>query len=642
MNLPFSTNSWDTSTLSQNPRGEARQWPQVNIPQGLDMGFVNAVACELRTVYQAGLNKGPLQIFVYNQMSQHGFMNQAFQGALQIAVNFAFYLLTRQQMQAQGAIQKSAEKTYRGTMAIAAGQYPTLPQMLPPQVVQDLQQAGQEFTNIIQDTNNLLNGMTQYNHMPQQQQPQYGYSVAHQPQYNQAPTNYAVGNINAPTPSVNTGGVSGSSNSGRYMGAVESFDAGTGAITVQNNNNQPVVQQTQQLVTTEQSVLLPPPEDILLAPDMSNQERRWDNPTVNVQGIVAKPAHQAKDWKVSRREVEPYSINYRRKTHVLFLLQYPDGKVYQKLVQKVESMDYLDHEIDDELKRTYGPDQGMAVSTFFDKYRSDPDEVVTQSEYKDEHLKKGSMTPIFKIEDVQVATTMFEAELEAEAIVVDALELRPEDKIPAFYYNYCQIFPISQRIEVLDLIEDLNKHVDNPLYLKDRLEKALVQGQIDMRHYRLINHRLTQATRRLLEVNLSYRVLPGNFVNDIVEVMNILKNRVPEIHRAFNESFGKAIKPSITLSEMDDVKCFANNFTILSTWFDYAEIENLNLEEGPTLLLESMTPYLYKIARKLLKQQMTNCFQCKMITKDGVVLSVDEGYLEEDAILITKDKQQFI
>jgi hypothetical protein len=578
--LPVPFDTWDQSTVNNAlPQGND-VWPQLNIPQSVGGEAVGQIVCELRAMMQSRLGRTPLHTFAYNLLSQNRFNNQMFTNWCQRTVDFVEFLVVAQYNNPGVAISKAVAKIYYGILAVTAGEYPQVGQMLDQATYNQLLGAGKEFEDIMND----IKAFHMAGRQPQGYSQQGGYGgqpMGGQPMGGQpaTPQGYGGGGYNAPQgyggqpmggpsrgsqlPPVGAAprpqqmpqaappgygtqhgtqpsptATSATPAAGRYMDepepATPSGWSSNGGFTQPSQPAQPTAAPVEPAPVQQVDEGDAPKsiEDVVMDPFFfipRGQDIDHDRPYdhfYNPGGVEIAPAHLSK-WTRTKGSETPYPIGHDPQQFVLFHVHWPDGVVHEKVVKWSSDMDYLKHEINDKLRGMKIKPEGKVIAS--QHKITDYDELDIPAEDL-EATVSGPLDVAAELNPVAV-TTLFSAssdlenELMARVQLIEDLGLPKDTKtLPAYEYISGCLYPI-----------ELDKDVEDKLFsatesrglvsVARRLHKLMVDGGLPIRYYRFFNERLTKGLNSVLADNLALPNLNvDSFVDDVDELYDVLQH----------------------------------------------------------------------------------------------------------------------
>jgi hypothetical protein len=657
--LPARTDVPERSTFMAP--GQNNVWPRLTPPRGLPGNLTDYITTTFRQLLQDRAERpgSPLHIFTYNLVSNNWFANPLFTQWVQLAVDFADYLVVCQgnSNPPQVAADKAVGMCYAGLVASMAAQYPAVAQMVSgnQQLMQGLVKASQDLEAIHIDVEAFLrNGRNP----PQfQQQPQntvvnqsfHGYNVHGQAQVAQP----SMGGQSAPG-----GGGSFQGSSGRYHETPAEEPPHQESWSTQHSTHTQPVQQGQESAhmatqptydeNTPRSI-----EDIEFDPDHFqpfgveiNEERPWDV-IYAPGGVECRPAHLS-GWKSVRNDEHPWSESYDPMQYCLYHVKWPDGWVEEHPVAWSLGMDYLKHEIDEKLRRVKLKSTDKLVANNIKVLNYDADETVGLGEVIDlsKDGKLSDETPVL-IEEILLGSTDEENEERARELIREALTLSADAPLPAHEYQSVKAYPFCTNKECVERIEMLATADSLPAVARG-LKEALSDGILSLRHYRVLNQRLTRELNRILKDNLSMSVQVDDFCEDIKElytylqgkgkadVVTVIKSRS---HQILKRPFMMEVEwneDNTVIEACDLVDVFLN---VQVNWRS-EQLESVVMDEEPVLISQTYHPKLHKLVRGLLdRHQDAGTLEgrnVRLISLDGVYYEIFKGWLVDNALLIKR------
>lgn len=689
--LPVSCEQIDPTMINHNLPNGNDVFPPLRIPQAVPEQVIRSAIAMFRTILQTRASKTNLHCFVYNLMQSNRFNNPLFIEWCQRVVDFAEFLAVQQgQMNtAQQVVEKSSGKIYMGALFIIASQYPAVAQRLDPAVLQSLQQAGQEFQHIQNDVaafqrvRGMSSGMAGF---PQQQpvyqqqpmmggaqlppvgstmgygQPMYQQQAPMQAQLNQYAVNSQASyqQPQQPAPTLNNPSQRGS---GLYM---------------EQNPGQPIptswdankpLNQTNTTITS----ITPPPgqvEPVVMDLDVEVEEGvpqtadqfvidpyaytpkghqiDLDRPYDVIYapgGVEARPAYLT-NWKRTMGDDQPYSTLYDPARYVLFYVKWPDGVIKEKLVEYTEKMEYIRHEINDQLRAKARKSEGLLVASTTNIVDLDgpaqPIEVVGAALAHDEHLEDlTAMSPVI-LEGTYSGATDLENEHSALQDVQETLNLPDSQGVPAHEYHSIKFYP-------MDISEECRRELEQFKEKKtftegaDALKRLLTEGLLSIRYYRFLNERLTASVNTYLKDSLSIEGISiDDFVEDAPALGAYLGNRRSrEIQHVFEASAQTIFMKNISVASDDTGGAgIVDEYTNFQLPWMESDIAFLNIDKEPVLISAASHPKLLEVIKDMLKRATEDGViqfrRMRLITSDGIYFEVIRGKLVEKAILLKK------
>jgi len=671
--LPVSTTQVDGSTFNHSlPQGND-VWPPIQLPQGIDVQIVNAVVSNFRMFAQSRHNKSPLHCFVYNLLSSNRFNNQLIIEWCQRAVDFCEFLMVVQRNTPQDAITKAAGKIYMSLLAVTASQYPQVAQQLPQDMINQLTQVGAEFNDIQRDIHGFKStrampqgnmgyaqGQVQGNGMlppinPNQQyhnQPMQG--GVQQILNTYAPTASAhVQNQQHPTGQTQTGRSSGmlldvastpiQSQSWDASAATQSHPQSTAQVHQPiNETNLPVPQNVDELVIDPRYYT---PKGFVI--DTSRPFDWIHNPG----GIEIRPAHHA-SWTRTEGDDQPYRTAYDAEQFIRFMAKWPDGNVKEVFVAVKPEMEYLLHEIRDELRMKAIQPKGVVVANMTGIIDADKDAkpiAVVRNE-KDEHLDdEFEMSPVV-LDTCLYSGSELDDEKEAKLIVRKMLDIADTDPVPAHEYR-------SYRLHPLDVDELCQEALMNLKEYKSfeaaavKLQSLLDENYLPIRYFRFLDKRLTGAVNQYLKDSMGVKAIAiESFVTDIKDLGPYLANKKgTSYQKILDGSVATILNKALTFGtndEEDDQGESVSVFGVLDQFINFQvgwteqDLENLEISDEAILLSGYTHPKVLNVVKGMISRANADGYlqssKLRIISADGIYYEIIRGKLIENAVLLKK------
>ncbi len=720
--LPVPYDRIDQNTFNQSlPQGND-VFPPVTPPPGLDQQIMTQVASLFRTRLQNSAGKTPIHVFAYNLLSQNYFQNQRYLHWMQRTMDFTAFLIRAQNKPPQEAVEKAVNYIYTGMLAMIAGEFPGIVQVLDQGVYNDLLAAGRDLEAINQDVQGFM--QAPQGGPPQQAgygqpSPQMGYGGGPQPgptmAYGQPagqqlpPVSASGGGFNQPQPNLGgavapqpyqvgqpnvgynhpqpAGPMSTSTPArGRYADepvvsqptppqpaptaapapsqpqptstwtAGQPVSSPMANIQVPNFGNAtqvPPQQPEAASMMSDQAVPRTVEEiDLLAYVDLHGSERPYDE--VHIPGgVVARPAHLS-GWKRTRSDAKPYAIAYDPRTYILFHVKWPDETVEALLVEyvSVKTMDYLKHEIDTRLRGEKIRPEGKVIPTHHKMidFDADPQPVEEVKHALDEGLMdKDALRPVI-LDGMFTASSDLENEETALEQVAEQLGLSRDEltRIPPHEYTSAKMHPLhipeegQNRLKALATTESLTG-------LAGGLVEAVNDGVLSRRYFRFFDERLTRMVNAALADNLGLeQVNIDSFVEDIEDLFEYLNDNLgSEFVTVLNDRTKGLLRLWLSLRHEEDeegvdesILFLADEYTNLQLPWTNEELASLNLSDEPVLLSPTTHPRIMRVVKELIRRHDKNGTllgrHFRLITADGVYLSVIRGWLVQDAVLLKR------
>lgn len=682
--LPVPYDRWDQSTYNaQLPQGND-VFPNIKIPPGIDPNIASQVVSEFRNIIQSRVtrhNTTPLHIFAYNLFAQNRFNSQEFAQWCQIVVDFTDFLMRAQNNPPQVAIPKAVERIYTSALAMIAAQYPAIVQMLENVYHQELIKAATLYQDIARDIQAFQSQQFQHGggYQPppvhgfhRTPQPQYGgYQPPPQPQFNygtMAPSAYqaapAPQNYHSPAPMTQPS----HSGAGRYADepvvAAPTETVNTWSTTAPQPSTQPLEVETIRPgsdPTPVRETHLPVPrtlDEVVIDPNYylpagSSVDPAKPYDVIHNPGDVEIRPAQKSGWTRTRSDVQPYAELYDPNLFVKFHVRWPDGVVQEKIVELTADMEYLKHELDEQLRQKHYKPEGKVV--YNEKNLIDLDTATeptpeVEDVTMDQHLSIDALNPII-VPGVFGASTGIENEYAVRTYVRKHASV-PEDVevLPAHEYQSARLYSLDISKECAEQLASIGEECSTVTEIADMLNRMKRDDILPLRYFRFINERLTEGINRVLADNLSMgHITIDSFAEDIGELLQVLARREgPEIVTVVNSKTPIFISRWLSyVAVVEDEKgeeveqpSLVDQFISLQTGWNYGDLLGLDLESGPALINKSTHPRLHSIIYRMLARHRDSDTltgrSVRVITADGTYLEVVRGWLVRGSILLKK------
>jgi len=384
-------------------------------------------------------------------------------------------------------------------------------------------------------------------------------------------------------------------------------------------------------------------------PKVVNRSRIWDWILLE-NGTQIRPAFLS-DWKVQFDKDEPFAPWYDPETHILFHYKSPEGVVSLEAIKREPTMEYLEHELDPELRRR-GEEaarerEGKVAAAWqlVERLRPNPSQPLATAE------------PLFdevegeKVELINPDTYLTTSSL-ADAIKRSCLRLkvdRPEVLKEAFemYVDRGVLTTIVNPDYDL-LFQMTNASTYRQLFdLMMESRNAELNAEVDGRIVTCINNALQQS------MGLSGWSI-GNFLEDYGDLIQALReDHGDTVVQVFEEYGMQVISRALAYygpKEMDDTirKAVGLEDGIDAlVWLERSSVTRLPVtsddlrvpsDEG-VLVSPSRFPEVFKTLDAIFGRttDLPHTFYGRYLaTADGTVYSVVKGYLNDQAIMIFK------
>lgn len=678
--LPVPHTQVDQNTFNYQLPNNNDRIPQVNMPKvfGANPQLAYVAIGLFRKKIQDSCQRTPVHIVAYNILSQGGFQNQFYQQWAQKAVDLSAIYMSRggnpQQLLEQAVTLLS--EAYLGAIWTAYKQ--ALQQLVQPNVAQILEAAAGRFNEV----ENTIRAATQP--QPQQygnyQQPQQQYGgYQQQQQYNNYQQPQQMQGHNQFAQQANT--VQGSTVSNHYQPMQTHVTTGTAPIANsmydvptqatptpiqeisggkiydsrpgQHYNPTPIQPQAQPEYVEEEFVYIEP-KDVVIDPTHYNTNLDYDTerPFDLIKlpgGIKVYPAFKHPERKLTHGSDNPYSLLYDPKLYCEFFIEYVDGVIKSKLKEWEDNMDYLKHELNDELRRRYRkPSDGIIavsdtpIAKITDGVTRDVDAVkIAANLLTTEKLNIADGLPTLILDDTITYGTSDQDNEEAikQLIREKAKSDIFDDVLPVHEY-------VTGKTYGMELSELMVEKLDSMLTYKTyglaaaTLKEHLRNRDLSLRNFNFINERLTANVNEFLKDSLSNDLTIDDFCGDIEDLLIYLEeNRSEKIYTAFLESVPKVMYRSILIDDIGDGHAIADRFVNLQTAWSLSDLVVTEFKKGELKLLTNRSDKVLLTAIRGLLERNRERYplaRMRLITIDGVYLEIVKGCLIEHATLIKR------
>lgn len=650
--LPAPIDQIDQSTLLQSPQ-QHQVIPNVQLPPGYDQQRMAVAIGAFRFALQSKLNKGPLQVLTYNLLSANNFSNQSYQWWAQMAVNFTAMLEAVDGVAYQQAVDKSSMLLSSHACAYIYSQYPAIHQYVADQrAVEAIQKALTVFNAVQNDVANWVNQGCPRN--TQQMYPQQ---------------NFGQMSMNAPVsgqqlPPTGMGG--------HYMNQfnqrpaqprpdVRSFTAQPAQVS--ESRNPPMVsmsttttsgrvgmdtQPAQPVVHTEVEPIVGQAPNSVDDIDLNKGTKAPERPYDLIKfpgGVTVVPAHLS----TAKRIRGPYRTGYDPSQWVLFHVNWPDGVVDEKAFKWEHDMDYLQHELNQELRGLHTPSNGKVIANTRGILNSadDPKPVEEVAPTIDGRLSSVSNVSPVLIDTPFTSSTDLEAAEDAADWLIAELGLDNNTQyLPAHEYRTFSLYPMTISEDTHAALVDLEKEATLSGVVSS-LNRLLSSGRLSMRYYRMLNKRFTDGFNAVLRDNLAQpdsRYI-DSFCDDLNDMLNILQKRegvelVNLINKHTTWFVRRYCRATVTDYEEGDRRfCVVDEKVNLQVEWLYEDIAGINLGKHAVLISKQYHPHLHLLCEQMLARnngQGNQGITHRLITLDGVYLELVSGWLTPGSILLKK------
>lgn len=679
--LPVSHQQVDPSCFNNNlPQGNDK-WPTVQFLPGADTQLGGYAIALFRGFAQSRAAKSSIHCVCYNLLQMQQFQNQFWQQWCQYVVDFTDFLQRGQQQPPQQAAEKAATRIYQCMLATVLNQYPAVRQFLDQNTQVALNDAAALAGNITNDINQWRQrvmqgggqqgiGVGMQNSMPGMMMPNNGNNP-------NAFTVQGVGHTASPG-YINPGAPSTSASGGMLLGTTSapskptsSFVAGSQpqGLAPMHSEAHPAPQAAQKSGIIDHDHNAPiNVADLKVEPKYYvpnghsiDPARPYDH-IRNPGGVEIRPAHQvlkSKDkasWKRTVGSDTPYGVIINPNTHMLFLAKWVDGVVKEVVVPLVPEMDYLKHELSEELRRMAMRPKGIVVP--LPTYATSPDQTVKTVEQTQFALESGlvkpeALSPV-SLEGYITGTSDLENEALARNSLVVQLGLSSDDPVPPHEY-------ISVRMHELDISDECFQELHtlkaavSPTVVVETLKKLVESGALPLRYFNFINDRLTRSVNDFLQDSLSIeKIKIGNYMDDAVELAEYLRNKRSSAYEEVylgNTSLiiGRALSVACESPEVadgEDPEKAPKSYGIIDEYLNFQlglpseELSNLNLTTEACVVSPTAHPNIV-IALRAMSTRATELgiikqARMRLITSDGFYYEVIMGKLVKGALLLKR------
>jgi hypothetical protein len=378
-----------------------------------------------------------------------------------------------------------------------------------------------------------------------------------------------------------------------------------------------------------------------------NKDRPFDL-IYNPGGIEICPAHLVPDWRRTVGDEAPYTPAADPLKYCWFLVKFPDGTIKDTFVEWSPMLNYLNHEIDDELKRqAYRPNGVVKANAFVLANISKETVAAIPAAPMVDKTKLAQATNPVVVESAFVGCSDLENEVAAVKKVRELLELDADDIVPAHEY---QSMCMHQLDISFDTMEELQKiATSGSLGLAAHELNALVaQGLLPARYFRFLDKRLTDTVNAFVRDSLSVKDCTiESFATDVVELMDVLAQHYStELRDLLTNATPLILARGLTVErfsmdgdDRDDIFAIDHYTNFQLPWL-LADICTQNIQREPVLLARQSNELIVEIVKGMWKRaKEANALgkrRMRLITADGIYLDVIRGYLVEGAILLKR------
>lgn len=663
----------DTSTFLNNPQEnqaiphpQMTQWFQQQQSQQM---YADGVG-RLRALLQQRSNRTYLHTWTYNYLSQNQFNNQAWQQWCGLLVNFMEFLSVAQPQTnppAQ-AVSRAVDTVYKCILS-ATCDTAGLHQLIAHDQTAMAEQV--KYRDQLQVINQDIQSYRQGTYRMPTQQQQQQYRTMPAPTYGAPqPQQYGVSSVvqQAALPNYNVGGGStpapnnyslvqaAEPQAPKSLQPVESYGAPI-LTEVAAPNVLTQIYATKPDLDTQLPVPLNAAK-VVMDPNYYVPNGVTIDPTRPFDvihspgGIITRPAFLEPDWTVSRSDSYIHTEMLDPAKYIRFYTKFPDGLVEEQIMEYTPDMNYLNHEINIDLKERVanahnkGKPPVVYAKTKVGTVLTD---MVTVAEVVDLPTID-SATPIKMANEFQGSTEM-EIERMAAIELRRSLKVSKEDTLPAHEYFSSTGHAIDVTREVYDQLVELAETGDL-LTVAKVVTRLTESGELSMRVSNHINQRFTTDVNAYLADALSMDLRIDDFCADIGDVFNYF-NSTPMYGKAYSDMLQKAghhlvgfilnldvdVVEGDEESEEDEVFSMISRYTNLQTGWtlkqltDRPTIGEVNLVSRHThqALIQAVQGMNQRASEK---ERLTHRF--RVITIDGAYLEMFRGALVTGAFLFKR------
>ncbi len=369
-------------------------------------------------------------------------------------------------------------------------------------------------------------------------------------------------------------------------------------------------------------------------------------------------------WKLEWSIEHPYPTAYNPDTHVRLLARAPDGTVTEKIVEKNETMKYLDHELDRDAAHKYDASErrderigvDMALIASLRSVDAQPISVVP-AEAEETEVVDSAVMPV-KLAEAILSDTLVNSHPRLNLLLS---KNEVPNGVPYEYY----VDLVTPKLVPNEQVELLTKLAETDTYLG--LASKIAQLEDDD-IIELVHDRMTEALNRAIHHNLGLTDWSvGSFVEDYEELVGLFQESYGEdFVRTFEESAVEVIGSALTVSQEERVVnfgmsklgitpedmagtdlslvCFVTRQSVTELPWSLAELRVALVAGQDASIRASELPEL----RLALEAVMARTEDLPLVhahrylvTSDEQVLELYKGYLAKDAILLGKSELEY-
>jgi hypothetical protein len=384
-------------------------------------------------------------------------------------------------------------------------------------------------------------------------------------------------------------------------------------------------------------------------PKIKDPKRIWDHILMQ-DGTQLRPAYQS-DWKVSFDVEEPLTPWYDPETHILFHYKSPEGSVSMQAIQREESMNYLDHELDPDLRRK-GEEAARAREgklapawQMVETLRPNPSQPLATAEPLSDDAE-GASVELVNPDAYLVTTSLSDAikrsnlrlKVDCPEVLKQAFELYVDRGVLTTIVNpdFQEIYKLTNADSFKSLFHQLNESKDEELV-------------------REVDSRMVSGINTALQQNLGLNGWTiSNFREDYGDLVVALKEDHGDIVLQTFEGYAtEVISRALAHYSKEDLdetvrKVVGLEGDIMAlVWLERSSVTRLPVSseelrvpvDTGVLISQSRFPEIYKTLDSIFERttDLPHTFHGRYLTTtDGVVYSITKGYLNDQAILLFK------
>ncbi|QVD49358.1 hypothetical protein LUCX_288 [Xanthomonas phage vB_XciM_LucasX] len=380
-------------------------------------------------------------------------------------------------------------------------------------------------------------------------------------------------------------------------------------------------------------------------PKVVNPERRWDHILLD-NGVQMRPAFNS-PWTLSFDPATPAVPYYDPGTEILFHVKEQD-KVTWKLFTWDNSMEYLKHEMDPNLRRREQELQQRKEGKVRPNWELAKDLRPTPSSPLATSEPLNAETRAMEVKSVNDGNFMQTTSL-ADAVKKSSYKLRVETpelfKKPFELYVDRAVLTTEVNVDFGQMYEMTNAQSFQDLWSK--------MGDLESELLSAVDARITQGINQALKQNLSIPSLDiDSFYGDWADLRDVLLERYGEpVVEALESAAPEVIFRWLSHYEESEIEEVAALLDIEAEhkaliWSERTSVTclpfsaaDLNLPADGVMVSAAVNPEVYSTLLALMARTADwphVYFARYLTTNDGQVFSVVKGYLNDEALMIYK------